>query len=654
MLRGTVVSHHKYQEIYQAWRDAPEAFWQQQSDLIDWSKPAQTIFERNETGARWYVDGEMNTCYNCVDRHVEAGHGDRNALIYDSPMTGRIEELSYAALQERVECVAGMLQSHHIGKGDRVIIYMPMIAETAIAALACARLGAIHSIVFGGFAAAELATRIDDARPKMILAASCGLEPGRVIAYKPLIDAAVELATHKPEHIIVLQREQAMAELSNARDVDWKTQEDAARAANNRPPCVALKATDPLYILYTSGTTGIPKGVVRDNGGHLVALSWAMKNVYNIGPGDVFWSASDFGWVVGHSFILYGPLAVGATSIIYEGKPVGTPDAGAFWRVMSQHSVRSFFTAPTAFRAIKKADPDGKLVKDYDLSCLKTLYLAGERVDPDTINWAEEHLKVPVIDNWWQTETGWPICANPVGIESLPVKKGSPAVAMPGYEIAILDEANQAVASNETGSIVIKLPLPPGCLPDLWENRDGFEAAYMDDFPGYYKTGDAGFLDEDGYLYVMSRTDDIINVAGHRLSTGGMEEVLAGHKDIAECAVLGVRDALKGEVPLGLLVLNDGVNRADDEIIAEAIQLVRDQIGPVAAFKLALRVPRLPKTRSGKILRATIRKIANGDPWTLPATIDDPAILDEISTALQTIGYPQQSENDENEENQNL
>ena len=635
------MTQQKYRDIYQDWASAPETFWADQAQLIDWSKKPTTIYQQNETGDRWYVDGEMNTCYNCVDRHVAAGHGERPALIYDSPMTGRSQPITYSELKERVECVAGMLETYGIGKGDRVIIYMPMIAETAIAALACARLGAVHSIVFGGFAAAELATRIDDARPKMILAASCGLEPGRVVAYKPLIDGAIELSAHKPKHVVMWQRDQQTAALDKPYDVDWQEAEAAARAHNKRPACVPLKATDPLYILYTSGTTGIPKGVVRDNGGHLVALSWAMHNVYNIKAGDVFWSASDFGWVVGHSFILYGPLAIGATSIIYEGKPVGTPDAGAFWRVISAHGVKALFTAPTAFRAIKKQDPDAKLVADYDLSCLKTLYLAGERVDPDTINWAEAHLNVPVIDNWWQTETGWPICANPIGIEMLAVKKGSPALPMPGYDVQILDDENQPVATGDTGAIVLKLPLPPGCLPTLWENEDGFHEAYMKDFPGYYKTGDAGYLDNDGYLYVMSRTDDIINVAGHRLSTGGMEEVLAAHKDIAECAVLGVKDALKGEIPLGLLVFNDGVNRPQEDVLKEAVQLVRDQIGPVAAFKLAIRVARLPKTRSGKILRGTIRKIANGEAWTLPATIDDPAILDEISADLQKIGYPE-------------
>ena len=630
-----------YKTLYEGWRRAPEAFWQAEAQRLDWTKSPQTIFQTDATGDRWYADGEMNTCFNCVDRHVLAGHGDRAAFIHDSPLTDSCTTLSYAELLDRVETVAGMLETHGIEKGDRVIIYMPMIAETAIAALACARLGAVHSIVFGGFAAAELATRIDDATPKLILAASCGIEPGRIVDYKPLLDGAIELATHKLAACLIWQRDQGRADCVAGRDFDWQTEEAKARADNKRPPCVPVKATDPLYILYTSGTTGIPKGVVRDNGGHLVALHWAMENVYDIAPGEVFWSASDFGWVVGHSFILYGPLAMGATSLIYEGKPIGTPDAGAFWRVISQHKVKALFTAPTAFRAIKKEDPQGKLIADYDLAAFKTLYLAGERVDPDTINWAEAGLGVPVIDNWWQTETGWPICANPVGIELLPIKKGSPSVAMPGYAIEVLGEDAKSVAAGETGAIALKLPLPPGCLPGLWENRSGFESAYLDDYPGYYKTGDAGFIDADGYLFVMSRTDDIINVAGHRLSTGGMEEVLAGHPDIAECAVLGVKDALKGEVPLGLLVFNDGVNRAEDEIVAECIQKIRDEIGPVAAFKLATRVARLPKTRSGKILRGTIRKIANGEDWQMPATIDDPLILDEITGNLEILGYPQ-------------
>ncbi len=630
-----------YQDIYQQWQSDPKAFWQTQATRVSWDTPPKTIFETNESGDRWYVDGVLNTCFNCVDRHVNDGHGDRIAFIHDSPLTESVTKLSYANLLDRVELVAGMLVSHGVEKGDRVIIYMPMIVETAIAALACARLGAVHSIVFGGFAAAELATRLNDAKPKLILAASCGLEPGRTIAYKPLLDGAIELATHKPSACLIFQRPEAKASLQAGRDFDWQAEEDKARAQNNRPACVPVMATDPLYILYTSGTTGVPKGVVRDTGGHLVSLSWAMENIYTIGAGDVFWSASDFGWVVGHSFILYGPLCVGATSIIYEGKPIGTPDAGAFWRVLAEHKVKALFTAPTAFRAIKKQDPEGKLVADYDLRHFETLYLAGERVDPDTINWAEAALGVPVIDNWWQTETGWPICANPIGIEALPIKKGSPAVAMPGYELAVLDEDGRPVAAQETGAIVLKLPLPPGCLPDLWQNRAGFESSYLESYPGYYKTGDAGFLDQDGYLYVMSRTDDIINVAGHRLSTGGMEEVLAGHPDIAECAVMGVKDALKGELPLGLLVFNDGVTAPDEEIIQQCIQKVRDEIGPVASFKLATRVARLPKTRSGKILRATIRKIANGEDWNLPATIDDPVILDEISERLLALGYPQ-------------
>ena len=630
-----------YRDVYEKWQSDPHGFWADEAHRLDWVRAPSRIFESNDSGDRWYVDGEMNTCFNCVDRHVAAGHGDRAAFIYDSPMTDTKQTLSYAQLLDRVETVAGMMQAHGVEKGDRVIIYMPMIAETAIAALACARLGAVHSIVFGGFAAAELATRIDDATPKLILAASCGLEPGRIVDYKPLLDGAIDLAAHKPDACLIWQRAQHPAPLMAGRDFDWQAEEEKARQADHRPACVPLLATDPLYILYTSGTTGIPKGVVRDNGGHLVALHWAMQNIYGIGAGEVFWSASDFGWVVGHSFILYGPLSIGASSVIFEGKPIGTPDAGAFWRVIAEHGVKALFTAPTAFRAIKKEDPQGKLVADYDLSGFKTLYLAGERVDPDTINWAEASLGVPVIDNWWQTETGWPICANPVGIELLPIKKGSPSLAMPGYALAVLGEDGKPVAAGESGAICIKKPMPPGCLPGLWQNRDGFETAYMADYPGYYKTGDAGFIDADGYLYVMSRTDDIINVAGHRLSTGGMEEVLSGHADIAECAVLGVNDALKGELPLGLLVFNDGVNRPDAEIVNEAIQKVRDEIGPVAAFKLAVRVKRLPKTRSGKILRGTIRKIANGEAWHMPATIDDPAILDEMAEALKQLGYPQ-------------
>jgi propionyl-CoA synthetase len=633
-----------YQNTYKKWQSDPETFWSEQLDTVDWIARPNTVFNQQDGLDRWFPDGELNTCYNCLDRHVHNGNGDRAALIYDSPVTGQKQIISYADLLDRVELVAGMLRQMQIAKGDRVIIYMPMIVETAIAALACARIGAIHSIVFGGFAAAELATRIDDAQPKLIMAASCGIEPNRIVDYKPLIDKGIEIAIHKPTTCLIWQRPECVAAMNEGRDIDWANQEAKAREQNLRADCVAVRATDPLYILYTSGTTGVPKGVVRDNGGHLIALIWAMKNVYNIQAGDVFWSASDMGWVVGHSFILYGPLAIGATSILYEGKPVGTPDAGAFWRVIAEHSVKALFTAPTAFRAIKKEDPDGKLIPAQGLEHFETLFLAGERADPDTISWAEQNLKRPVIDNWWQTETGWPICANPVGLEKLPVKHGSPSVPMPGYDIRILDDNNVEKSAGEIGSVVIKLPLPPGCLPTLWDNDAGFTESYLADFPGYYKTGDAGFRDEDGYVFIMSRTDDIINVAGHRLSTGGMEEVLTGHPDIAESAVLGVRDALKGELPLGLVVFNDGVNRPDDEILAECIARVRDQIGPVAAFKLVARVMRLPKTRSGKILRGTIRKIANGDNWVLPATIDDPAILDEITTVLGTLGYPNSSD----------
>lgn len=633
-----------YQSIYQNWQEDPEAFWAEHANAVSWTKSPSTIFSVINGQDRWFPDGELNTCYNCLDRHVEQGRGSQTALIYDSPLTNRIETISYSELLDRVETIAGMLQNLGVTKGDRVIIYMPMILETAMAALACARLGAIHSIVFGGFAAAELATRIDDAKPKLIMAASCGIEPNRIIAYKPLLDEGIRLALHKPERTLIWQRQECQANLIEGRDIDWHSAEDQARKQNLRPACTTVRATDPLYILYTSGTTGIPKGVVRDSGGHLVALLWAMKNVYDIGPGEVFWSASDMGWVVGHSFILYGPLAIGATSIIYEGKPVGTPDAGSFWRVIGTHKVKALFTAPTAFRAIKKEDPAGTLVNQDLLTHFKALFLAGERADPDTIVWAEEKLGRPVIDNWWQTETGWPVCANPIGLEPLAVKHGSPSVAMPGYDIHILDDAGREKGSGEIGSIVIKLPLPPGCLPTLWENEEGFRAAYLTDFPGYYKTGDAGYKDEEGYLYIMSRTDDIINVAGHRLSTGGMEEVLTAHPDIAESAVMGVKDDLKGELPLGLVVFNDGVNRPDAEILNECVARIRETIGPVASFKLIGRVNRLPKTRSGKILRATIRKIANGETWVMPATIDDPSILDEISLVLRGIGYPPSKE----------
>lgn len=630
-----------YQAIYSDWQQSPGEFWLDQSSDIDWITPPQTAYAEIDGLHHWFPDGLVNTCYNCLDRHVMAGHGDRTALIYDSPLTQQQTTISYSDLLVRVSHFAGVLRSYGLGKGDRVIIYMPMILETAIAALACARLGAIHSIVFGGFAAPELATRIDDAQPHLILSASCGIEPGRIIDYKPLLDGALELALHKPAHCIILQRPQSEARLIAKRDIDWREAEQNLPAEFHATACTPLAATDPLYILYTSGTTGIPKGVVRDNGGHLVALNWAMRNVYNIGAGDVFWSASDMGWVVGHSFILYGPLIVGATSIIYEGKPVGTPDAGAFWRVIAEHQVKALFTAPTAFRAIRKEDPKAELLQRYAMDHFEALFLAGERADPDTVLWAEQVLQTPVIDNWWQTETGWPICANPIGLETLTVKHGSPSVPMPGYDVRIVDETGMEVPAGTTGSVVIKLPLPPGCLPTLWENHEGYQAAYLNDFPGYYKTGDAGYQDEDGYLFIMSRTDDIINVAGHRLSTGGMEEVLSGHPDIVECAVLGVNDPLKGQIPLGLVVFNDGVNRPDQEILDECVARIRHDIGPVAAFKLIARVARLPKTRSGKILRGTVRRIANGESWTMPATIDDPSILDDMAETLRKLGYPQ-------------
>jgi propionyl-CoA synthetase len=568
-----------------------------------------------------------------------SGRAEQPAIIYDSPLAGAKRTITYARLQTETQVLAALLQDLGVGKGDRVILYMPMVPEAAIGMLACARIGAVHSVVFGGFAPKELATRIDDCKPKVVLSASCGLEPGRIVAYKPLLDAAIELAAHKPEACLILQREQAPCELTPGRDHDWKAKRDQAIVyARSVWDCVPVEATDPLYILYTSGTTGRPKGVVRDNGGHMVALKWSMKNHYGVDPGEVFWAASDVGWVVGHSYIVYAPLFHGCTTILYEGKPVGTPDAGAFWRVIAEHGCAAMFTAPTAFRAIKKEDPQGKLLTDYDLSKFRTLFLAGERADPDTIAWAEKLLRVPVIDHWWQTETGWAIAGNPVGLGMLPVKHGSPTVPMPGYDLRIVDEAAKEVKRGTMGSIVVKLPLPPASLPTLWQNDSGFKEAYLAEFPGYYKTADAGYIDEEGYIFVMGRTDDIINVAGHRLSTGGMEEVLASHPDVAECAVLGIRDALKGEVPAGFVVLKSGVNRPPAEIEQEIIALVREKIGPVASFRIAIIVPRLPKTRSGKILRGTIKKIADGESWTMPATIDDPAILDEIGGAMKAKG----------------
>ncbi|MBO0884961.1 MAG: AMP-binding protein, partial [Mycobacterium sp.] len=554
---------------------------------------------------RWFMGASCNTCYNAVDRHVLAGHGQRPALIYDSPVTGSKQTLSYAELLSEVRTFAAVLTDFGVGKGDRVILYMPMVPEAVIAMLACARIGAVHSVVFGGFAARELATRIDDAKPKLILSASCGLEPGRVVHYKPLLDEAIALSRAKPGTCIILQRPQAEAPMS-ARDHDWARLRAAAIKSEKSADCVPVAATDPLYILYTSGTTGIPKGVVRDNGGHMVALKWSMKYLYGVEPGEVWWSGSDVGWVVGHSYIVYAPLFHRCTTILYEGKPVGTPDAGAFWRVIFEHGAVALFTAPTAFRAIKKEDPNGRLMSIYDLSKFRTLFLAGERADPDTIKWAETVLRVPVIDHWWQTETGWAIAGNPLGLGMLPVKYGSPTVAMPGYDVRIVDDSCREVPANTMGSIVVKLPLPPGCLPTLWQHDERFKESYLTEFPGHYKTADAGFRDEDGYLYVMGRTDDIINVAGHRLSTGGMEEVLSSHPDVAECAVIGIKDELKGEVPGGFIVLKSGVNRPPTEIEAEIIALVREKIGPVAAFKIAITVPRLPKTRAGKILRGTM------------------------------------------------
>ena len=625
-----------FREVYQSSKDNSEAFWLDAARAIDWDKfPTKALNDANAPLYEWFTDGMVNTCYNAVDRHVENGRADQTAIIYDSPITGAKDKITYAELKDKVAHLAGALVTKGVTKGDRVIVYMPMVPEALVAMLACARIGAVHSVVFGGFAANELAVRIDDAKPKAILAASCGLEPNRVVEYKPLIDGAIELSTHKPETVIILQREQCTAPLIDGRDYDWYAVQDGVAPAD----CVMVEGNHPAYILYTSGTTGAPKGVVRPTGGHLVALNWTMKNIYNVDPGDVFWAASDVGWVVGHSYICYGPLIHGNTTIVFEGKPVGTPDAGTFWRVISEHNVRSFFTAPTAFRAIKREDPKGEYKAKYDLSCLNALYLAGERADPDTIYWAQNLLGVPVVDHWWQTETGFAIAANPLGIEHLPIKVGSPSVAMPGYDVQILDEGGNPMKAGELGAIAIKLPLPPGTLPTLWNADDRFKKSYLTTFPGYYETGDAGLVDEDGYLYIMARTDDVINVAGHRLSTGAMEEVLANHPDVAECAVIGVSDELKGQLPVGFLCLTTGVNRPHDEIVKECVKMMRDQIGPVAAFKLAVVVNRLPKTRSGKILRATMVKIADSQEFKMPATIDDPAILDEIRNALQTLGY---------------
>ncbi|MDJ0895291.1 MAG: propionyl-CoA synthetase [Alphaproteobacteria bacterium] len=629
-------SNGHFDAVYRRSLEDPDGFWGDAAADIDWTKPYDKVLDSTaQPVPRWFVGGELNTCYNCLDRHVENGRADQLALIYDSPMADRKKTFTYGELRNRVSRFAGALRDHGVGKGDRVIIYMPMIPQAVVAMLATARLGAIHSVVFGGFAANELATRIDDAKPKVIVSASCGLEPGRTVHYKPLLDEAINLSSHKPETCIIVQRPQAEASMIEGRDVDWKEALDKAGPAE----CVPVAATDPLYILYTSGTTGQPKGIVRDNGGHAVALKWTMKNIYGVEPGEVYWAASDVGWVVGHSYIVYAPLLHGCTSVVYEGKPVGTPDAGAFWRVIAEHGVSVMFTAPTALRAIKRDDPNGTFIGKYDLSKFRTLFLAGERCDPDTLHWAEQKLAIPVIDHWWQTETGWAIAANCIGIETLPVKAGSPTRAAPGWNVQVLNEDAEPVGPGDIGAIVCKLPLPPSSLPTLWNAEERFKEAYLSVFPGYYQTGDAGYIDENGYIFVMSRTDDIINVAGHRLSTGAIEEVLAEHPDVAECAVIGAADTLKGQLPLGFLVLKSGVDREPEEIVREAVKMVRERIGPVAAFKTATVVDRLPKTRSGKILRGTMRKIADGEEFRMPATIDDPAILGEIEGALKQVGY---------------
>ena len=625
-----------YEQIYREAVKDNEAFWLDAAAAIDWTeRPKTALDKKNPPLYRWFPDGKMNTCFNAVDRHVLAGRGTQNAIIYDSPITGQKSSTTYAELKYQTEIFAGMLASLGVTQGDRVIIYMPMIPEAIVAMLGCARIGAVHSVVFGGFAAAELAKRFDDSTPKVVISASCGHEPGRIVEYKPLLDAAIDSARHKPTNCVIVQREALTASLVEGRDLEW----NAAHEGVEELAPISLNSTDPLYILYTSGTTGQPKGIVRDNGGHAVALHWSMQYIYDMRPGDVYWAASDIGWVVGHSYITYAPLLFGCTSILFEGKPIGTPDAGVFWRIISEYRVKALFTAPTAFRAIKRADPEGLFLEKYDTSCLEYLFLAGERADPDTINWAESQLGVPVIDHWWQTETGWSICANPMGIEHLPVKPGSPSLPMPGYQIDVLGANGNVLPADELGAIAIKLPLPPSCLSTIWGADDAYIEKYLSSFPGYYETGDAGYCDEDGYLYIMARTDDVINVAGHRLSTGQFEEVLADHPDIAECAVIGVADQLKGQLPLGLICLYPNCGRQKEDIASEAIKLVKERVGRISAFNQIIVVERLPKTRSGKVLRGTMAKIADGESWTMPATIDDPIILDEIASALKSIGY---------------
>jgi propionyl-CoA synthetase len=624
-----------YRQTYDRWRADPQAFWAEAAREIAWTRPPARIFDPDGgVYGCWFPDARCNACFNVLDRHVEAGRGDQAAIYYDSPLAATSRTITYRELLDETATLGAVLEDLGVTAGDRVLIYMPMIPEAIVAMLACARIGAVHSVVFGGFAAKELATRIDDAEPKVVLSASCGIEPGRIVEYKPLLDLAIALARHKPATSVIYQRPQIEAAIDDARDRDWGALVAAAKAAGKRAPCADLAATDPLYILYTSGTTGAPKGVLHDIGGYLVALKWSMSAVYDVKPGETFWAGSDIGWAVGHSYIVYGPLAHGCASVLYEGKPVGTPDAGAYWRVIQDYRVAAFFTAPTGLRAVRKEDPEAKLVKKYDISSLRTLFLAGERADPNTVAWAQEALGVPVVDHWWQTETGWAIAANPVGLGMLPIKLGSPTVPMPGYEVHVVDEGAKPVPEGTMGSIVIKLPLPPGCLPTLYRQDERMRESYLKEFPGYYKTADAGLIDADGYLTILGRTDDIINVAGHRLSTGAMEEVVASHSDVAECAVLGVKDEIKGEQPCGFLVLKAGVNRPPEEIEKEVVKLVREKIGPVAAFKMAIVVQRLPKTRSGKILRGMMKKIADQDAWTTPATIEDPKALDEIAAAL--------------------
>lgn len=620
-----------YQDAYNASIREPETFWRKAAQAIDWDVAPNRILDDSQAPLyRWFPDARLNTCVNAVDRHVRAGRGDQAAIIYDSPLTGTQQTFTYSELLDEVARFAGVLIELGVRHGDRVVIYMPMIPQTVVAMLACARIGAIHSVVFGGFAPAELSARIDDAQPRVILTASCGIEPTRTIEYKPLVDAAIQMSEHAPESVVVFQRPQVTAQLG-PHDVDWVKAVSAATPADPVP----VAATDPLYVLYTSGTTGKPKGIVRDNGGHAVAMAWSFRNVYGMDAGDVWWSASDVGWVVGHSYIVYAPLISGATTVLYEGKPVGTPDAGAFWRLIEQHGVKAVFTAPTAIRAIKKEDPNAEFLAQYDIGSLQSFFFAGERLDPDTYEWASGHLGVPIIDNWWQTETGWPIAANLRGLDPMPIKSGSPSVPVPGYDIQILDPSSTEVPVGSEGDIAIKLPLPPGTLPTLWGDNDRYVASYLSDHPGYYTSGDGGFFDEEGYLYVMGRTDDVINVAGHRLSTGSMEAVVASHPSVAECAVIGVHDDLKGQIPRAFVVLKAGVDPDPDELQAQIVQSVREEIGPVAALKEVVVVPALPKTRSGKILRRTMRGIAAGRDEPVPSTIEDPAVLDHLREVLR-------------------